>query len=77
MEVYMWVDAGLNTTNSEKEGMLEFNLDEEESALVSEVMAIVVYYSHKSYNPQFLFTDMVKAWNVNQLQVLKVWGLYF
>jgi hypothetical protein len=76
MEVYMGADAGLNTANSEEEGMLEFDLDEEKSTLVSEVMAIAVYYSHESYNPQFLLADMVKAWNVNQLSSIEKIGDY-
>jgi hypothetical protein len=56
--------------------MLEFDLDEEESALVSDVMAIAVYYSRKSYSPQFLFADMVKACNVNQLSSIEKIGDY-
>jgi hypothetical protein len=76
MEVYKSEDTGLNIENSEEEGMLEFDLDEEETALVSEVMAIVVYYSRKSYSPQFLFSDMVKAWNVHQLAGIKKIGDY-
>jgi hypothetical protein len=76
MEVYKSEDTGLNIENSEEEGMLEFDLDEEETALVSEVMAIVVYYSCKSYSPQFLFSDMVKAWIVHQLAGIEKIGDY-
>jgi hypothetical protein len=64
MEVYKGVDTSQTATEIEDEGILEFDLDEEETALASEAMAIVVYYSRKSYSPQFLFSDMVKAWNI-------------
>jgi hypothetical protein len=67
MEVYKGDDLDQKMSGTEEEGMLEFDLDDEETTLISKVMAIAVYYSRKSYSPQFLFSDMVKAWNIQRL----------
>jgi hypothetical protein len=76
MEVYKGDDLDQTAGGTEKEGMLEFDLDDEEMTLVSEVMAIAVYYSRKSYSPQFLFSDMVKAWNTKRLAGIEKIGDY-
>jgi hypothetical protein len=39
-------------------------------------MAIAVFYSQKSYNPQFLFSDMVKAWGIPKLASMEKLGDY-
>jgi hypothetical protein len=56
--------------------MLVFDLDDEEIGSASEVMAIAVFYSRKSYSPQFLFSDMLKAWNIQQLAGIEKIGDY-
>jgi hypothetical protein len=76
MEVYKGEVQGQNKENLEDDGMLQFDLDEEETALGSKVMAIVVYYSHKRYSPHVMFADMVKAWNVHQLANIEKIGDY-
>jgi hypothetical protein len=37
----------------EKDDMLELDLDEEEAKILSKCMAITIFYSRKSYNPQY------------------------
>jgi hypothetical protein len=61
---------------TEDEGMLEFDLDDEETEAACEVMAIAVFYSRKSYSSQFLFSDMLKAWNIQQLAEIEKIGDY-
>jgi hypothetical protein len=51
MEVYKGDDLDQTVAGTEDEGMLEFDLDDEETALASEVMAIAMYYSRKRYSP--------------------------
>jgi hypothetical protein len=40
------------------------------------LLAIAVYYSRKSYNPQSLFTDMISAWGIQRLASLEKIGDY-
>jgi hypothetical protein len=47
--------------------MLELDLDEEEAEVQSRVLAIVVFYSRKSYIPRVLFADMIATWGVQKL----------
>jgi hypothetical protein len=60
----------------EEEDMLELDLDEEESEVLSNCMAIVVFYSRKSYNPKFLFADMLNSWSVAKLVAVEKLGDY-
>jgi hypothetical protein len=39
----------------DNEDTLEFDLDEEEAVHASKLLAIAVFYSRKSYNPQSIF----------------------
>jgi hypothetical protein len=41
--------------------ILELDLDMEEAELSTKHLAIAMFYSRKSYNPQILFADMLKA----------------
>jgi hypothetical protein len=51
--------------------MLELDLDEEEAELSSKHMAIAVFYSRKSYNPRYLFSDMMAAWGVPKMATVE------
>jgi hypothetical protein len=66
------VDGG----EEEEEDILEFDLDEEEARTTAKVMAIVVFYSQKSYNAKCLFTDMLHAWGIPKLALVEKLGDY-
>jgi hypothetical protein len=55
----------------EEDNTLEIDLEDEGVEAVSDCMAIAVYYSHKSYNPQVLLADMLMAWNIKKLAKLE------
>jgi hypothetical protein len=63
-EVYKGNTSEKQESRQLDEDMLEFDLDEEESIQASKTMAIGVFHSQKSYNPQALFMNMLKAWGV-------------
>jgi hypothetical protein len=42
----------------------------------SKVLGTVVFYSRKSYNPWFLFSDMINAWGIQRLAVMQKLGDY-
>jgi hypothetical protein len=44
--------------------------------LASKFMAIAVFYSRKSFNPQVLFMDMSAAWGIPKLQAVQKVGDY-
>jgi hypothetical protein len=60
MEVSRGKDAGREEAEME-DGMLELDMDEEDAVKSSHVLGIAVFYSKKSYNPQYLFSDMINA----------------
>jgi hypothetical protein len=47
--------------------ILEFDLEEEEAKMPQKFLAIAIYYSSKSFNVQFLFSDMLHAWGIARL----------
>jgi hypothetical protein len=53
--------------DNDVEDILELDLEEEESVLAVKHMAMAVFYSQKSYNPKFLFSDMLNAWSIKEL----------
>jgi hypothetical protein len=61
MEVYVGEKLDQREGEDRDQDILEFDLDEEEAELAPKAMAIAVYYSRKSFNPQVLFTDMAVA----------------
>jgi hypothetical protein len=74
MEVYQGTDQA-GEGSAAKEGVLEFDLDEE-AEHACKYLAIAVYYSRKSYNPQALFADMLAAWRIQNLSSLEKIGDY-
>jgi hypothetical protein len=48
-------EANTDAKAGEEEDLLEYDLDEEETELASMFSAIAVFYSQKSYSPQYLF----------------------
>jgi hypothetical protein len=60
MEVYVGEKLDQQEGEDRDQDILEFDLDEE-AELAPKAMAITVYYSRKSFNPQVLFTDMAVA----------------
>jgi hypothetical protein len=63
LEVYKGSAKG-KTPQEEHEGGVEIELDEEEVVESLRVLGIALFYSRKSYNSQFLFSDMIGAWGV-------------
>jgi hypothetical protein len=70
IEIYQGSRANAKGEDDE-EGMLELDLDEEEAELSSKHMAIAVFYSRKSYNPRYLFSDMMAAWGVPKMATVE------
>jgi hypothetical protein len=52
VELYRGNQKSLDDVATGDDGVLEFELDEEEAEMASKFLAIVVFYSRKSYNPQ-------------------------
>jgi hypothetical protein len=75
MEIYQGSRANAKGEDDE-EDMLELDLDEEEAELSSKHMAIAVFYSRKSYNPRYLFSDMMAAWGVPKMVAVENMGDY-
>jgi hypothetical protein len=75
MEVY----KGKEPTKAEKgqeEDVLELDLEEGEAEVETKFIAIAVYYSQKSYNPKYLFSDMLNAWGIKELAIVQKLGDY-
>jgi hypothetical protein len=52
MEVYKGVAAGYaKVPKDDDDGMLEFDVEEEDIAMTSKLMAIAIFFSQKSFNP--------------------------
>jgi hypothetical protein len=64
--VYKGSDAVREEAELE-EDMLELELDEDDTVKTSKVLGIVVFYSRKSYNPQYLSSDMINVWGIQKL----------
>jgi hypothetical protein len=58
------------------EDELMIDIDGEDVVEASRVLGIAVYYSRKSYNPQFLFSDMISAWGIERLAGVEKLGDY-
>jgi hypothetical protein len=68
MEVYKGAAEGQEHGNEDcEEGILEFDLDEEGTQEASRLLAIASFFSRKSFSLNYLFSDMLKAWNMKQL----------
>jgi hypothetical protein len=78
--VYKGSDAVREEAELE-EDMLELELDEDDTVKTSKVLGIAVFYSRKSYNPQYLSSDMINVWGIQKLaavekihiQVIALW----
>jgi hypothetical protein len=78
--VYKGSDAVREEAELE-EDMLELELDEDDTVKTSKVLGIAVFYSRKSYNPQYLSLDMINVWSIQKLaavekihiQVIALW----
>jgi hypothetical protein len=78
LEIYKGSAGESQESLQMEDDVLEFNLDEEESLQASRTLAIGVFHSQKSYNPQVLFADMLRAWGIQKLlAVEKVGGYIF
>jgi hypothetical protein len=77
MEVYKGTIENHNQGKEDgDEGILEFDLEEEATQEAPRLLAIAVFFSRKSFSPKFLFSDMLKAWNMKQLAVVEKIGDY-
>jgi hypothetical protein len=56
--------------------MLELELDEDDIVETSKVLGTTVFYSRKSYNPQYLSSDMINAWGIQKLATVEKIGDY-
>jgi hypothetical protein len=65
----------LMVKDDDEDGISELDLDDE-AELESKCFTIAIFYSQKSYNPQFLFSDMLKAWGISNLAVVEKIGDY-
>jgi hypothetical protein len=61
--------------HTQVDGVLELDLDEEAEISLRN-LAIGVFYSRKSYNPKYLFADMLNAWGIPKLAVVEKLGDY-
>jgi hypothetical protein len=59
-----------------EEGMLKLDFDEEDTVKASHVMGIAMFYSWKSYNPQYLFADMINVWGIQKFARVEKIGDY-
>jgi hypothetical protein len=64
------------SVNEDDEGILEVDLLEVEEEIARKFLAIAVFYSKKSYNPQVIFSDMLKAWRIVYLALGEKLGDY-
>jgi hypothetical protein len=55
---------------------LELDLDGEVAEIASKCLATAVFFSRKSYSPQYLFSDMLKAWGIARLARVDKLGDY-
>jgi hypothetical protein len=75
VEVYKGSSKGKDPVE-EHEDELMTDIGKEDVVEASRVLGIVVYYSRKSYNPQFLFSDMISAWGIERLTGVEKLGDY-
>jgi hypothetical protein len=59
------------TLPMKEEEFLELDLDVVEAEISLKYLAIGVFYSRKSYNPKYLFLDMMNAWGILKLAVVE------
>jgi hypothetical protein len=75
MEVY----KGKKQTKSKDgkdEDVLEMDLEEREAEVATKFIAVAVYFSQKSHNPKYLFSDMLNAWGIKELAAVEKLGDY-
>jgi hypothetical protein len=68
--VYKGSDAVREEAELE-EDMLELELDEDDTVKTSKVLGIAVFYYRKSYNPQYLSSDMINVWGIQKLAAVE------
>jgi hypothetical protein len=73
VEVYKVPSKG-KAPIGEQEDKLEIQLNEEDAVETSKVLGIAVFYSKKSYNLHFLFSDMINVWGLQNGR--ETWRLY-
>jgi hypothetical protein len=76
MEVYRGDHVRKKEVHQMDADILEFDLDEEDSIHMLKALTIDVFHSQKSYNPQFLFSNMLKAWGLQKLASVEKIGDY-
>jgi hypothetical protein len=60
----------------EQEDLLEIDLDGEEEEISRKFLAIVVYYSRKSFSAKYLFAEMMNAWGISSMGQIEKLGDY-
>jgi hypothetical protein len=76
MEVYRGDHVRKKEVHQMDADILEFDLDEDDSIHMLKALTIDVFHSQKSYNPQFLFSNMLKAWGLQKLASVEKIGDY-
>jgi hypothetical protein len=70
MEVYQGT-RGRDPLEEVEEDIIELDLGAEDDEMIMKHLAIAVYNSRKSFNSQYLFSQMVSAWGIQNLASLK------
>jgi hypothetical protein len=68
--------TGEDDQHTQEDDILELDLDGEEAEISVRNLAIGMFYSRKSYDPKYLFTDMLNAWGIPKLAVVEKLGDY-
>jgi hypothetical protein len=76
LEVYRGTHDEERVEPDGEEDMMELDLEEEGAEFALKFITIGVYYSQKSYNPWFLFTDMLTAWGIKKIGGVEKLGDY-
>jgi hypothetical protein len=76
-EMQIYQQQGANDQVHEVEDdLLELGLEDAEEEISKKHLTIAVYYSHKGFNPQILFSEMFKAWGVQNLVAIEKIGVH-
>jgi hypothetical protein len=75
MEVYKGSSKSKDLVEDQEEE-IEIDIDMEDAVKTSRVQGIAVFYSRKSNNMQFLFSDMISAWGIEKLVGIEKLGDY-
>jgi hypothetical protein len=75
MEIHKGKES-IDAVVDEEEDILELDLEEEEAAIAAKNTAVAIFFSQKSYNPMFLFSNMLHSWGVKELATVEKLGDY-